>query len=101
MCRKKNLDIVARNAAIHDIKEYLREEKKACVREMVEMLPAREKHVIYRRYNLDGANEAQTLREMSKVMGVSSETVRQIELRAVRKLRAFVDSSEIRTLYNA
>lgn len=80
---------------------YLREEKKACVREMVEMLPAREKHVIYRRYNLDGANEAQTLREMSKVMGVSSETVRQIELRAVRKLRAFVDSSEIRTLYNA
>lgn len=29
MCRKKNLDIAARNAAIHDIKECLREEKKA------------------------------------------------------------------------
>jgi len=80
---------------------YLKEEKKACVRGMVEMLPERERHVINRRYNLDGSNEAQTLREMSKVMGVSSETVRQIELRAVRKLRAFVDSSEIRTLYHA
>ena len=80
---------------------YLRKEKQACVREMVSKLPERERNIIYRRYNFDGSSESQTLRELSKVMGVSSETVRQIELRAVKKLRAFVESSEIKEVYNA
>jgi len=50
------------------------------------MLKDREKEVISYRYSLyDG--EKYTLKEVSHFMGISPETVRQIEIRAIKKLR--------------
>ncbi|WP_245663488.1 sigma-70 family RNA polymerase sigma factor [Nocardia inohanensis] len=49
-------------------------------------LPEREAQVISLRYGLDGA-EPRTLEEVGRVFGVSRERIRQIEAKAMRKLR--------------
>lgn len=66
---------------------FLREEEKNSVKEMVDSLPECEKKVIYGRYNFACDEHTPTLRELSEVLGVSAETVRQIEIRAVKKIK--------------
>lgn len=80
-------------------KQYLEQEKKECVRNLVAQLPKRERDVVAKRYCFSNVREARTLRELSRVMGVSSETVRQIELRAVKRLRTFINASEMKSIY--
>ena len=53
---------------------------------VVNELKDREKNVLICRYNLAG-EDARTLRKISSKLGLSSETVRQIEIRALKKLR--------------
>lgn len=53
-------------------------------------LKDREKNVIKYRYSLHNG-EKFTLKEVSQVMGISPETVRQIEIRALNKLREQAD----------
>ena len=53
---------------------------------LVQHLSDREKDVIVARYGLDGSNGL-TLREIGERIGLSRERVRQIERRALRKLR--------------
>lgn len=52
----------------------------------LDRLKEREKHVLMYRYQLNGC-EHHTLKKISDKMGVSPETVRQIEIRALRKMR--------------
>lgn len=52
----------------------------------LDTLKERERAVIRYRYALDGG-ERYTLKKVSDTMGISPETVRQIEMRAIRKLR--------------
>ncbi|MDC7219362.1 MAG: sigma-70 family RNA polymerase sigma factor [Spirochaetales bacterium] len=59
-------------------------------------LKDREKSVIKYRYSLHNG-EKFTLKEVSKVMGISPETVRQIEIRAINKLRE--QASDVRTYF--
>lgn len=58
------------------------------INQLVNKLQPREKKVLLARYGLDG-NERSTLKEIAENLGVSPETVRQIEMRAIRKLRSF------------
>jgi len=53
---------------------------------ILNQLKVREKEVIKLRYSL-GTNNKKTLKIISKDMGLSQETVRQIEIKAMRKLR--------------
>ncbi|MDR0463993.1 MAG: RNA polymerase sigma factor RpoD/SigA [Treponema sp.] len=53
-------------------------------------LKDREKRILSYRYQLDGC-ERHTLREIGEKMNISPETVRQIERRALRKIRRHVD----------
>lgn len=66
--------------------EFLSEEQKKEVRGLVDVLSSKEKRIINLRYNFAGG-KMKTLREISKIAGVSPEAVRQTELRALRHLR--------------
>jgi len=57
-------------------------------------LKDREKQILMYRYQLNG-DERRTLRTISHTMGLSMETVRQIEIRALRNLRSHAE--ELRT----
>jgi RNA polymerase primary sigma factor len=62
--------------------DLLREETINSLKELKD----REQAVLRYRYALDGG-ERYTLKKVSDTMGISPETVRQIEMRAIRKLR--------------
>jgi RNA polymerase primary sigma factor len=57
---------------------------------LLERLDERERMIVCARYGLDGPER--TLRELALVLGVSAERVRQIEGRALDKLREAVDA---------
>lgn len=58
------------------------------VRQMVDALPKSERQVIYYRFNLDfAATKHRTLRQVGGRIGCSPETVRKLELRALKSLR--------------
>lgn len=61
-------------------------ERNSMIREVLATLTPREEKVIKMRFGLDGAGE-HTLEEVSQHFGFSKERVRQIEARALRKLR--------------
>lgn len=56
------------------------------MRDLVARLDARERRIIQLRFGLDGG-EAQTLQEIGESLGLSRERVRQIETRALEKMR--------------
>jgi RNA polymerase primary sigma factor len=53
----------------------------------LDRLDSREQTIIIRRYGLDRGTEPQTLKEVGTALGVTKERVRQIEAKALEKLR--------------
>ena len=68
------------------LKQYYREG----ARRFLDRLKDREKQVISYRYQLDN-NEPYTLKEIGDKMELSTETVRQIEIKALAKIRSHAD----------
>ena len=68
------------------MEQLLRDETMASIKGLKE----REQRVLRYRYALDGG-ERYTLKKVSDAMGISPETVRQIEMRAIKKLRREAD----------
>jgi RNA polymerase primary sigma factor len=64
----------------------LRKDSESAIRKLLGSLKEREKNILMYRYQFKG-NERYTLKKISAKMGISPETVRQIELRAIKKLR--------------
>ncbi|REJ67590.1 MAG: helix-turn-helix domain-containing protein [Planctomycetota bacterium] len=58
------------------------------IEKILRRLDEREQKIIINRFGLDHSVEPQTLKEVGEVMGVTKERVRQIEARALNKLRA-------------
>lgn len=56
------------------------------LKSVINQLPEREQQIIKMRYGLDGTR-AKTLVEVSRIFNLTRERIRQIELRAIRKLR--------------
>jgi RNA polymerase primary sigma factor len=56
------------------------------IRDLTEVLAAREREILYQHYGLEGPRS--TLRAIGEALGLSAERVRQIEERALEKLRA-------------
>jgi RNA polymerase primary sigma factor len=67
--------------------EVMREMETAGLDEAIRRLPERQRHVLVRRYGLDGKNAA-TLAELSDELDVSRERVRQLQREAERMLRS-------------
>ncbi len=71
----------------------VKEETKCSLRSLMKTLPTNEQRVLWYRYNFDEDSHTKTLREISKLIGVSPEAVRQTEIRAVRHMRTLVANS--------
>lgn len=62
------------------------------IRSLMSSLPGNEQKVLWYRYNFDGEMHPKTLREISKIIGVSPEAVRQTEIRAVKHLKSVAEA---------
>jgi RNA polymerase primary sigma factor/RNA polymerase sigma factor len=62
---------------------------------ILERLDEREQKIIISRFGLDHSHEPQTLKEVGVEMGVTKERIRQIEARALNKLRVAAEEEKI------
>ncbi len=67
-------------------KKIIEESLKKEVRQLLDKLPEKERKVIELRFGLSG-EEPKTLREIGEILGISRERTRQLENRALRRLR--------------
>ena len=79
-------DLVEDERESGTVDEVMRELEIRSLMESVEQLPERQRHVLVRRYGLDGEKPA-TLADLSEELEVSRERVRQIQREAERSLR--------------
>lgn len=75
--------------------EYFFEENKRELMSVVQTLPEMERCVVYNRYNFRYDEKVKTLRQLGNEMGVSAETVRQVEIRAIKRLRKIASEGRI------
>ena len=69
--------------------------RKSEVTEMLRNLDDREQQIIIRRFGLDPQHEPQTLQQVGVEMGVTKERVRQIQAKALKKLRLNADQRHL------
>ena len=67
--------------------ESAQQQRKKQIGHILESLDDREQRIIISRFGLDYSQEPQTLKEVGAELGVTKERIRQIEARALNKLR--------------
>jgi len=71
------------------------ERRNASLEEWMNRLTEQEREVVRMRYGLGGFGEVQTLEEIGKHMNVTRERIRQIQVKALKKLRLMVKREDI------
>ncbi|MCS7304887.1 MAG: sigma-70 family RNA polymerase sigma factor [Thermoguttaceae bacterium] len=71
--------------------ESAQDRRKIQVERMLEYLDPREQQIILRRFGLLQGQEPLTLKQVGKQLGVTKERIRQLEARALQKLRKVVE----------
>lgn len=74
--------------ADHFAAEIDQRTRKDQIHKILEKLDEREQQIIIRRYGLDHGQEPLTLKQVGESLGVTKERIRQLEARALSKLRA-------------
>lgn len=67
--------------------EYIDGENRREIMSVVQKLPEMEQRVLYNRFNFHYDVKVKTLRHLGNELGVSAETVRQVEIRALKHLK--------------
>lgn len=65
------------------------------IHDMIKTLPEMEQKVLYRRFNFQYDTKINTLRQLGEELGVSAETIRQMEMRAIKKLQKRICNTDI------
>jgi len=86
----ENILDLAGAAAHYDPRATTPAELRESIQMVLAQLSPRERSIIVRHYGLDDSASPQTLDQMSKNLGISKERVRQIEQRAMQKLRTML-----------
>jgi len=81
------LDVLSKKGTEDIERELIEETIHEELESMLDVLDEREKEIIKMRYGLDG-EEPKTLEEVGEKLGISRERVRQLEQRALKKLKA-------------
>ncbi len=79
---------------------FFMEVAKSNIKQLVANLSDKEQYVISSRYNFEGKVHAPTLREIGSSLGVSAETIRQTEIKALKKIKEAVADKSVE-LYTA
>jgi RNA polymerase primary sigma factor len=77
------------------LREARWEQLRGNLKRLLARLDPRERAIIRRRFGLDHASDVQTLQSLAHEMGVCKERVRQLEVRAIAKLRALADQGRL------
>jgi RNA polymerase primary sigma factor/RNA polymerase sigma factor len=75
--------------------EWAQERYAADVSNILGCLSDREREIVVKRFGLSGTAPAQTLQEVGADLGVTKERIRQIEKRALAKLRAAAETANL------
>ena len=79
-------EIVGDNRAENPVEKMRKEATREMIIKVFDSLDEREKEIIMMRYGFDDG-EAKTLDDIGELVGLTRERVRQIEIKALRKLR--------------
>jgi RNA polymerase primary sigma factor len=71
-------------------RDFMKKSSRAAAIHFLDRLKDREKRILMYRYQLNGS-EGHTLKKIGDKMGLSAETVRQIEIKALKKMRGAAD----------
>lgn len=77
---------------------YFSQEMVVELQRIISELNDREQHVMRLRFRLDGSSEVSLQEDIAKEMKLSRERVRQIELQAIKKLRALAQRRRLRDM---
>jgi RNA polymerase sigma factor (sigma-70 family) len=75
--------------------ELVNEKQHEAIMSILDQLDQREKDIIVQRYGLTQGTEPQTLEQVGSRFGVTKERIRQLEARALRKLRKIAQEDKL------
>jgi RNA polymerase primary sigma factor/RNA polymerase sigma factor len=89
------LDIVEDARANHYQQESAQTQREAHVQAILTRLDEREREIVTSRFGLTRGREPLTLKELGAALGITKERVRQIQFRAMSKLRKAAEEERI------
>ncbi len=88
-------DMTQEKRANPTLEETLQQDRLSKIQRVLNRLDDRERQIIVGRFGLDHSQEPRTLKEVGAELGVTKERIRQIEARALNKLRLAAQEEKI------